>query len=374
MRVLLTGGGTGGHINPALAIAQIIKSKEPDSEIAFVGTKRGLENTLVPKEGYKLYHNNVYGLRRSLSPKNLIAAYYVMTAPSKAKKIIKEFKPDVVIGTGGYVCWPNVQAAASMGIPTVLHESNAIPGLAVRRLAGSVDLILTNFESTAKRFGAEDKAVRVGNPLRLSYDGVDKASARKELGIPEDIKFLVLSFGGSLGAKKLNEIAIDVMQDFSVKHGDVMHVHSGGRNFYTEAKALFEEKGLDGNSRLDMREYIHNMALYMAAADVVICRAGAMTLSELSATEKPSILIPSPNVVENHQYKNALEFEKVGAAVLFEEKELESKSVVSALEKLYSDAALRKKMGEAAKGLANRDAGIKIYEEISKLVKSKKIK
>ena len=375
MRVLLTGGGTGGHVNPALAIAEIIKSREPDSEIAFIGTERGIENNLIPKEGYKLYHNNVYGIRRSLSPKNIITAYYILTSPAKAKKIIREFEPDVVIGTGGYVCWPNVKAAAKMGIPTVLHESNATPGLAVRKLQKTADIIMTNFESTLNTLNTDKKAIRVGNPLRIAYSSAEKAQARKKLGIPDNIKFVVLSFGGSLGAEKLNESAMDIMREFSAKHDDVMHIHSGGKRFYDDARQLFAAYGLEKNPRLDLREYIHDMATYMAAADLVICRAGAMTLTELSVTKKASILIPSPNVTGNHQYKNAAEFEKAGAAILIEEKDLTRQSVVYAVEKIYSDPKLRAEMGEAASKLSSSDAADKIYEEISTLVKNnKKIK
>ena len=374
MRVLLTGGGTGGHINPALAIAEIIKSREPDSEIAFIGTEKGLENSLIPKEGYKLYHNNIYGIRRSLSPKNLITAYYILTSPSKAKKIIKKFEPDVVIGTGGYVCWPNIKAAAKLGIPTALHESNATPGLAVRKLQNTADLIMTNFESTIGMLSTDKKVIRVGNPLRLAYNSVDKAEARRRLGIPDDIKFIILSFGGSLGAEKINEAAIDIMRGFSATHEDVMHIHSGGKRFYPNARELFAAYGLEKNPRLDMREYIHDMATYMAAADLVLCRAGAMTLTELSATKKASILIPSPNVTGNHQYKNAAEFEKAGAAVLIEEKNMNYDDTIAAVEKIYSDSSLRENMGNAAATLSNSDAGVRIYEEISALVSSKKDK
>lgn len=371
MKVLLTGGGTGGHINPALAIAEIIKSKEPDSEIAFIGTEKGLENALIPKEGYKLYHNNIYGIRRSLSPKNLITAYYILTAPSKAKKIIKGFEPDVVIGTGGYVCWPNVKAAAKMGIPTALHESNATPGLAVRKLQNTADLIMTNFESTVGMLSTDKKVIKVGNPLRLAYNSIDKDEARRRLGISED-KFVILSFGGSLGAEKINEAAIDIMRGFSVKHEDVVHIHSGGKRFYHNARELFAAYGLEKNPRLDMREYIHDMATYMAAADLVLCRAGAMTLTELSATKKASILIPSPNVTGNHQYKNAAEFEKAGASILIEEKNMNYGDTIAAVEKIYSDKKLRENMGNAAASLSEVKAAEKIYEQIKMLVDSKK--
>ena len=305
MRVLLTGGGTGGHINPALAIADIIKMNVPDAEIAFVGTERGMENRLIPKEGYPLYHIEIQGLQRSLSLSNFKTAYLVMTSPHKAKKILREFRPDIVIGTGGYVCWPLLQAASSMGIPSMVHESNALPGVAVRQLQNKVDVILTNFEATADLLRAKDRIVHVGNPLRSGYESVDKMTARKALGIPDSTRFVILSFGGSLGAAKLNEAAVDVMRQFSLTRKDVMHIHAGGSRGYENAMRLFSGYGLAGNERLVIKDYIYNMHQYMAAADLVICRAGAMTLTELAKMKKSAILIPSPNVTDNHQYKNA---------------------------------------------------------------------
>ena len=174
MRVLLTGGGTSGHVNPALAIADIIKSHDPTAEIAYIGTERGIEKKLVEKEFYTFYPINIRGIKRSLSPSNIKTAYTILTAPSKAKKIIERFHPDIVIGTGGYVCWPPLKAAAQMGIPTVIHESNSYPGLAVRKLEDKVDIILTNFESTASYLKDKSKAVNVGNPVRNSFGETDR--------------------------------------------------------------------------------------------------------------------------------------------------------------------------------------------------------
>jgi UDP-N-acetylglucosamine--N-acetylmuramyl-(pentapeptide) pyrophosphoryl-undecaprenol N-acetylglucosamine transferase len=199
MRVLMTGGGTGGHVYPALAIAEMIQSNCPGSEIAFVGTEKGIENRLVPKAGYPLYHIQIQGIRRSLSPANLKTAYLVLVSPSRAKKIIREFDPDLVIGTGGYVCWPLLYAAASMGVPCMVHESNALPGVAVRQLQKKVDVILTNFKETEKLLKAKDRVVNVGNPLRRSCGALTREQACERLGI-DPSKQIVLSFGGSLGA------------------------------------------------------------------------------------------------------------------------------------------------------------------------------
>ena len=367
LKVLLTGGGTGGHINPALAIADIIKMNVPDAQIAFVGTEKGLENRLVPKENYKLYHIEIQGIKRSLSLSNLKTAYLVLTSPTKAKKIINEYKPDIVIGTGGYVCWPLLKAASSMGIPTMVHESNALPGVAVRQLQNKVDVILTNFKATAELLNTHQRIVNVGNPLRKSYSTIDRAEARKKLGIDES-KFVVLSFGGSLGAPRINEAAVNVMRNFSSKKEDVIHYHSGGSRGYENAMRLFAGYGLEKDESLVLKDYIYDMPAYMAAADLVICRAGAMTLTEIAIMKKAAILIPSPNVADNHQYKNAKVLADAGAAMLIEEKDLTEESITAAVEQLYSDKEARAKMEEAVAAFCNRDAGKFIYEEMNLLL------
>jgi len=371
MKVLLTGGGTGGHINPALAIADIIKMNVPDAEIAFVGTERGMENRLIPKEGYPLYHIEIQGLRRSLSLSNVKTAYLVLTSPHKAKKIIREFRPDIVIGTGGYVCWPLLQAASAMGIPSMVHESNALPGVAVRQLQNKVDVILTNFEATADLLKAKERIVHVGNPLRSGYESVDKASARRALGIPES-HFVILSFGGSLGAAKLNEAAVDVMRQFSSTREDVMHIHAGGSRGYENAMRLFSGYGLAGNERLVIKDYIYDMPQYMAAADLVICRAGAMTLTELAKMKKSAILIPSPNVTDNHQYKNAKVLADAQAAVLIEEKDLTAEHIADTVRRLADDAEARRSLEENIAAFGCEDVGKRIYEEIVCLLAKKK--
>ena len=368
MRVLLTGGGTSGHVNPALAIADIIKSHEPDSTFLYVGTENGIEKKLAEKEGYDFRSVKIQGIKRSLSLKNVKTAYLIMTAPLKAKKIIEDFEPDVVVGTGGYVCWAPLKAAADMGIPTVIHESNSVAGLAVRKLEDKVDIILTNFKSTKDSLTDKNKAICVGNPIRKSFNGLSREQARAALGIPDSQSFVILSFGGSLGAPRINEAAIDVMREFSVKHEDVVHFHSGGRNYYKNAMQMFAGYSLEKNSRLDIKEYIYDMSLYMCAADVVICRAGAMTLTELAMLGKPAILIPSPNVTDNHQYKNAKALADKGAAVLIEEKELSAERIAAEIEKLYCNRELREKMSSAVAEFANPQVNEQIYGEISRLV------
>lgn len=374
MRVLLTGGGTGGHVYPALAIADIIKSKMPHAEIAFVGTQGGIENRLVAKEGYKMYHVPIQGIRRSLSPQNIKTAYLVLTSPSKARKIIEEYKPDIVIGTGGYVCWPLLQAASGMGIPSVVHESNAATGLAVKALKKRLDLILTNFEETAKELNTAKKVVNVGNPLRMSFDGCDKKKAREKLGIDGE-KFVVLSFGGSIGAEGINLAALEIMKSFSSKKDDVLHYHSSGDRFYEGFGKLMEAKGLNKCENIIVSEYIYDMPTLMTAADVIVSRAGAMTLSEIATVGRAAVLIPSPYVTDDHQYKNAKVLSDKGAAILVREEKNANEHSVScrlareAVETLYADPEYREKMGRATLGFVRKDTAELIYKEITELVK-----
>lgn len=368
MRVLMTGGGTGGHVNPAIAIANTIREKEKDSVIAFVGTKRGIENKLVSKFGYDIYHIEIQGLRRKLTLSNIKTAYLTVTSVFKAKKLIKDFKPDVVIGTGGYVCWPVVKAAADMGIPTVLHESNALPGVAVRMLEKSVDVVYTNFEATVKKLKYPDKAIRVGNPLINGFDA-DVSNINE---VKSGYKKLILSYGGSLGAMRVNAEMMELMKDFSSKHSDILHIHASGAIEKQSTEEKFKEYGLDKFDNLQLVEYIYDMPIKMAAADLVIARAGAMTLSELAMLKKPCILIPSPNVTDNHQYKNAVELEKKGAAVVFEEKELSEGVLSKAVEELIFDdkklALMKKNIAEFAVMNTNE----LIYDGVRKLVENKK--
>ncbi len=366
MRVLMTCGGTGGHINPAIAIANTIKNNIPDAEILFVGTKRGKEGVLVPKEGYALRFVESMGIRRSLSLANIKALYLAATSPYKAKKIIKEFRPDIVIGTGGYACWPVLKAATMMGIPSAVHESNAIPGMAVKKLQKSVDRIFTNFERTADFLTVKDKVLQVGNPLRSAFSGMEKSAAREKLGIAQDAKF-VLSFGGSGGAEFLNETVIEMMG--KLKESDILVHHAAGSRDYEGSLARYKALGLEGNEKLRLSEYIYDMAVQMAAADVVICRAGAMTVSELSMMGKASVMVPSPHVVDNHQYKNAKVLADKGATTLLEESVMTPDSLLSALAELFDDTAKRKAMEAAVRTFATPNTDQIILDEILKMVK-----
>ncbi len=377
MRVLMTGGGTGGHVNPALAIANTIRQNDASSEIAYVGTKRGIEAKLVPAAGYPLYFVEIQGMRRSLSLSNLKTLYLTLISPGKAKKIIRQFKPDLVVGTGGYVSWPVVKAAAKMGIPCALHESNAVPGVAVKMLARDVDRIYLNFEETGAALPCKEKIVRVGNPLQSAFSALTREEARRHLGIPEKYKYCILSYGGSMGAERLNAAVLKLMRDFTAKHPEVFHLHATGAIEKELCGQWFTEMGLDRCENIRLVEYIYDMPYRMAAADLIICRAGAMTVSELAMAGKCAVFIPSPNVTNNHQYKNAKVLVDAGAASLFEERVLEgddAASLTARVSHLLSDEgeAERTAMSSAIRAFAVADANKRIYLDLLDLVKKKK--
>ena len=372
MRILFSGGASGGHVNPALAIAEIMKANYPDCEIAFVGTPNGIENALVPQAGYELYKIKIEGVNGKSGIRKLKACVRAFTSQFEAKKIVKKFKPDIVIGTGGYACWPAVKAAAELRIPTVLHESNSFPGLAVRKLQEEVDIILTNFESTKEKLSKNACVINVGNPVRRDCTVLTKSDARAKLGIDEE-KFVVLSFGGSLGAECLNYAAADYMENFAAEKEDVISYHVGGRNYYDEALETLNKKKLLDNKRNTLISFTNELPLYMAAADVVICRAGAMTITEIARMGKAAVIIPSVHVTDNHQYINAKSLSDAGAAILVEEAELEGAGRISKeLEALYSDRKKLVEMSEKVKAFANDDVEKRIFETIDNLLKSYK--
>lgn len=371
MRVIMTGGGTGGHVNPAIAIADTIKRNQPDSEILFVGTEKGIENKLVNSAGYPIRHVKIKGLRRSLSLGNIKALYLAAVSPVRAKKIVRDFKPDIVIGTGGYVCWPVLVAASRLGIPTAVHESNAYPGVAVKKLQGYVDRIFLNFKECGEHLVAKEKILHVGNPLRSSFGVLSAKDAKKKLGIYGKYDKFILSYGGSMGAERINEACLYLMDRYGKNHPEVLHLHACGAIEKEACEKKFRELGLDKFDNLKLLEYIYDMPLQMSAADVVISRAGAMTVSELAMQKKVGIMIPSPNVTNNHQYKNAKVISDAGGTVLIEEKDLTSGRLVKEIEKLLSDDSAREAMAENISRFADLDANKLIYEEIKCLISGK---
>lgn len=372
MRFLLAGGGTGGHINPALAIADIIKNNFPDPEIAFVGTKKGMENLLVGREGYPMYHIEARGFQRSLSPRNIAAAWYYVTSPMKAKKLMKEFRPDIVIGTGGYVCYPPLKAAADLGIPTLVHESNATPGLAVRLLQHKVDRILFNFPGSAELLDEKDKCAVVGNPVRGSFGSYSRESARKALGIDDKYRLVLLSYGGSRGAPAINDAAIRIMKEYTSQHPEVLHIHATGKENFAEAKRAFDAAGLGKYKNIEFCDYLYDMPKKLSAADLVISRAGAMTVTEMARLAKPCIMIPSPHVADDHQYKNAKLLEDAGAVRIIREDKATLKvedRIVGEVSGLLSDPASRQGLSRNIAAFAGKDAGVLILREIESLLK-----
>ena len=364
MKVLLAGGGTAGHINPAIAIANTIKEHDKTAKIAFIGTKKGMENKLVAKAGYDIHHIEMRGLKRSLSPANLATAYYYVTAPAKAKKLIREFEPDIVIGTGGYLSWPLLHAAAKLGIPTAVHESNAIPGKAVKMLEKEVDRIYINFAESAEKLTEKDKILRVGNPLIAPPANIAENGLREKLGIPEGAQKILLSFGGSLGSKRINEEILRLMENYTAKHPEIYHVHATGKNGYTDFMEVAQSRGLDARPNLRISEYIYDMPLWERVADVVICRAGAMTLSEMALLHRACILIPSPNVANNHQYENAKRLAEAGAAIMHEEKELLEDTLKNSVEMLLENEEKATAMRKAIGAFANPNAKKDIWHDI----------
>jgi UDP-N-acetylglucosamine--N-acetylmuramyl-(pentapeptide) pyrophosphoryl-undecaprenol N-acetylglucosamine transferase len=374
MRVLLAAGGTGGHINPALAIAEIVKKRVPNAEFLFAGTPNGMESELIPKAGYNFAEIKVSGFQRKLTPKNIKrnvdAVGHLLTADRRSGEIIKGFQPDIVIGTGGYVSGPILRKAAKMGIPTVIHEANAFPGVTTKILSKLVDRVMLTVEEAKEYL---DKTVQwevTGLPVRSGITKKTKAEARRELGFDDNL--CILSFGGSLGAGKINETMCDVIEWHTKNALEINHIHGFGGNGKATADRkgfveTLEENGVDIKSkRLKISEYIHDMPTCMAAADLVICRSGASTLAELEAAGKASILIPSPIVAGNHQFYNAKVLEKAGGAVLIEQKDVTSDLMISTIKDFYEQPNHLKTMSKNTAALNIPD----VDERIMRIIRS----
>ncbi len=369
MRVLLTGGGTAGHINPALAIAETVRRNRPDAEILFVGIRGGKEDDLVEREGYRLEHVRSMGINRTLSKDTVRALWLALCSPyfKDTTGLLDSFRPDIVIGTGGYACWPIMAAAARRGIPTALHESNAMPGVAIKQLQRRVDRIWINFEETRKYLKVKNKVSRVGNPIRGAFGTISKEAAREKLGIKFD-ELYVLSFGGSLGAEYVNEAMLSAMKALGETSPQKRFLHASGTRDYDNCRAQFEALGLNRFANCTLSEYIYDMPLQMTAADLIVCRAGAMTLTEIAAMKKAAILIPSPHVASNHQYYNAKALADAGAAVLIEEGNLATGALTRTIEELVCDAERRRAMESKINAFAAKDANREIWEQILEMI------
>ncbi|MDE7229151.1 MAG: undecaprenyldiphospho-muramoylpentapeptide beta-N-acetylglucosaminyltransferase [Oscillospiraceae bacterium] len=377
MKVIFAAGGTAGHINPALAIADKIKQVFPETEILFIGTPNGMESRLVVKAGYAFKGVEMAGFQRGISVRNAFrnvkAAYcYLISAKRAVRRIIKEFKPDLAVGTGGYVTATVIGQAAAMGIKTVTHESNSYPGMATKMLSDKADKVFLAGEDAMKHLKTTDRCVITGNPLRTNIPIEDRDAARQKLGLPEG--FTILSFGGSLGANKITE-SVAALIAWEQKTGGINHIHSyGNKNRDIFMDALKECGVREDKERLDIREYIDNMYTCMCAADLIISRAGAMTITELTEIGRPSILVPFPKAAENHQYYNALSLVNEDAAVLIEDKDLTKERLVEEVARLYDDRERLVRMGENAARLKRSNAADKILAEIIDLVGEDNIK
>ena len=377
MRALFAAGGTAGHINPALAIADKLKSVFPETEILFIGTPNGMESRLVTKAGYEFKGVEMAGFQRRISVqnigRNIKAAYcYLISAKIKVRKIIKEFKPDIVIGTGGYVTGTVLGQACAMGIKTITHESNSYPGMATKMLSKKADKVLLATEDARKQLPNTDGCVITGNPLRSNIQIEDRKAARERLGLPEG--FTVLSFGGSLGANRITEAVAELIA-WETRKGGINHIHSyGGKGKELFYNALSASGAAEDSTRHIFRDYIDNMYTCMCAADLIISRAGAMTITELTAIGRPSILVPYPNAAENHQYYNALTLANANAAVLIEDKDLTKARLVDEVSKLYHDRHRLELMEANAQKSAKNNAADIILKEIIDLVGEENMK
>ena len=371
MRILFACGGTAGHINPAIATANYLKQNDPETEILFAGNPNGMEARIVPNAGYDFAPIKVLGIQRKISVRNIKnnikALWYLAGSSARAKEIIEGFKPDIVIGTGGYVSGPVVRKAALMGYKTIAMESNAFPGMTTKLLAKHVDKILLDVEESKKFLPEGKEYVVTGNPVRQEIFTEDREAAREFYGIGDRI--CILSFGGSLGAQRLNEAVSDLMA-WHLSEKDFVHIHGSGSyygpSYYFD---MLKEKGIDAHEHknLIIREYINDMPRCLAAADIVICRCGAMTLAELKAAGRASVLIPSPNVAENHQYHNAMVLANHEAGVVIEEKDLTGELLCKTVKELTENPEKLRKLSENAKALAVTDANERIRKEIISL-------
>ncbi len=361
MLAVLSGGGTAGHINPALALADVLSDRGCD--VRFAGTPRGVEARLVPAAGVPFTAFEASGFNRN-HPTTIVSGVAKIAKSTKAaKKWFREIGPDVVVGFGGYVSIPVARAAESMGIPVVVHEQNSVMGMANRYLAKSAAAVCVTYEGTADGV-CDPRIVHVtGNPVRASVLAARREEGRAMLGIPDEARMLLV-FGGSLGARRINEAMTEVLIR-SHAEGRLQHIHGTGKSGYDTMAAALAEHGvpLHGDG-IDVRAYIDDMPRCMAAADLVISRCGAMTLSELPAAGKPAILIPSPYVAENHQYHNAMVLVEQGAAVCIEEKDLTGDRLWDTVCQLTADPARLKQMAQAMRSAAVLDADERIWQVI----------
>ena len=370
MRVIIAAAGTGGHINPGIAIANKIKEEEPNSEIIFIGTNRGLENDLVPRAGYGLKQIDAYGFNRKISLDNAKRVYKTFKSVNVCKKIIEEFKPDIVIGTGGYICVPVVIAAKKKKIPVVLHESNAFPGVAIKMMSKKADEILLGFEDAKKRLPKARKIEVTGTPTKLrkvNLSEQEKLEIQNSLGFNEK-KSTVLVFGGSQGAESINKSLIEIISKGLVNNYQI--IWAAGPKQYEVIKEELAKLNIniDKIENVKIVPYIYNMQEVMNYSDLVICRSGAMTITEIALLNKPAIFIPFPFATENHQEYNAKVLANVNAAKIILDKDLNYDNLNNMINDILKDENLQKEMQKNCKKIAVDNVEERIYKEIKKIV------
>ena len=372
MNLIFTCGGTAGHINPAIAVANGMKRRYPDANILFIGAAGKMEEKLVPQAGYEVKSLPASGLSRKLNMKGIKQNFYavkcVLNAVAACKKIYKEFKPDAVIGTGGYASFPALYAAQSMGIPTCVHEANALPGVTTKLAASKADRVLVAFEESCQYYKKPEEVRVVGMPIKKDFTETTREEARKTLGLSENDKLVVSAFG-SLGAKVMNETMADMMALEQKDNFPFRHIHATGSFGKEWMPQRVRDNGVDWENcpSLDIREYIYDMPVLLNAADVVIGRAGSGTCNELGATGAPCILVPSPNVTNNHQEKNARVLESAGAVVMLE-KEVTAEKMYAQVMELLNDEDRRSEITRGLKSLVRTDSADAICDIIDELI------
>lgn len=362
MRVIMTGGGTGGHIYPAIAIADKILEKTNDSEILFIGTTHGMEKDIVPRHGYPIEFIPASGFNRKNLLANIKTVNDYVNGKKKASNIIRRFEPDMVIGTGGYVSAPVITAASSFDIPCYIHEANAYPGMSNKMLEKYCDKVFLGFEEAAKYFKKQEKTVVTGTPVRSGFFSIDKSEARRKLGIPES-DFVLLAFGGSLGAARINKAMLTLVEKYNGMEG--VRVFFGTGSFYYDViMQELKDLGIDLSGNISVTEYITDMQYYLSAADLVVSRSGALTCSEINICGKPAILIPSPNVTGDHQTFNAKALADNGGAVLLPETDLTGESLLREVENMRNDRDRLEAMTKKSMERSSRDAADIIYYSV----------
>ena len=371
MNVIFTCGGTGGHINPAIAVADILKERHPECNILFIGAKGHMEEQLVPRAGYKLECLPGSGLSRKLNlagiKKNVNAVKSVISAVGQCKRIIRDFRPDVIVGTGGYASFPALYAGNRLGIPTCVHESNAVPGLTTKMAANTANRVLVCFEESKKHYKHPEKVQVVGMPIRREFWQTQRDQARRELGLGD--QSLVVSTFGSQGAKVMNEMTAKLFALEQQTGFPLYHIHAVGKYGAEWMPQAVKNQGveLEKCPSIDMREYIYNMPTVLAAADVVLGRSGSGTCNEIAASGTPCILIPSPNVTNNHQEKNARILESRGGAVVVPETDCTAQGIFDQIMELMEDEPRRKQMSQALRSMVITDSAERICDILEEL-------